>query len=263
MVFGIALAGVSGLWAPYAQAEPVITTTDDGVIDWTRREVRANGVGTPRVISPTGGLTPREPYAVARADAERRISALLARLPIEGKTRLRGVAALTEARKSAARSYSSSSAKHFSDGTVHLPVSASFAWVAESWPGEAEGRASDQEEPPTAPPVVGPPMPGSTGLLIRVAGPVRPAVRLTLTGKAGTARAGTVADALAPGGVIWARGASAEAYAEHIGNAPRVVEARGGADAGHLILADADADLLEAATVAGGVLVLLPPEKTE
>ena len=130
--------------APEARA---LTRREEGVIDWSERAVSAVGVGTPRLLSPTGGLATEDLAAVALRDAERRLVALVgALLSLEGgagsgeadaggcKERLRDVAAR--------RAAESTPPARFSDGTAHLrarlalsevgcgePMGLPIAWV--------------------------------------------------------------------------------------------------------------------------------------
>lgn len=253
-----ALIALALLWAPATLADPVVTRTDDGVIDWTHREVRATGVGTPRILSPTGALTPREPYDVARADAEARIERLLARLPVDAKRRLREVDALDAQRAAATRAFTGDESRHFSDGTVHLPARASFAWVADGWPAEAKRTANGAAGEP-APPIVGPPAPGPSGLIIELSGPVEPAVRLRLEPKGGAPiHAGTARDPIGPRGVVWARAGDGIDRTAIVGDAPVTISGQPGGERGVIALA---ADALPTASLPGAVLVLLPLEK--
>ncbi len=243
-----------GLCAGLANAAPVLTKTDDGVIDWTARMIRAVGVGTPQVLSPTGALTPREPYDVARADAEKRIARVLARIPVDARRRLRDLDPLDARRQAVAKAFTADDSRHFADGTVHLPASASFAWVAAEWP---EGGAGEGPEQPAAP-LVGPPLPGPTGLVIKLDRAVEPTVRLRLETPDGKALpAGTHRDPLGPRGIVYATRPSDVDLAALVGDAPLTVTAAPGDGRGALVLAD---ETLAGLRLPGAVLVLMPEE---
>lgn len=245
---GLALALLL-IGAP-ALAAPVLTETDDGVIDWTARKVDAVGVGTPRIISSTGALTPREPYDVAREDAEKRIVRLLARLPVDGKRRLRDLDPLDDRRTAVAKAHVAAETRHFSDGTVHLPASASFAWVAAEWPVEEPAKPGA----PIAP--VGPPMPGPTGVIVKLDAAVEPAVRLQLTTPAGVAlHAGTAHDPLGPAGAVFARDLADVDLAALVGDAPLTVEAKPGKGRGSITVPD---EALVGRRIPGAIVILLP-----
>ncbi|MCA9537541.1 MAG: hypothetical protein KC620_01560 [Myxococcales bacterium] len=232
-------------------AAPVETITDDGRIDWTNRMIRVQGVGTPRVLSPTGGVTAHDAYEEARADAERRLGRLLARLPVDAQRRLAELKALDGQREAAAKAYVSTAARHFSDGTVHLPAEIPFAWVAASWPD-------------TGPAAISPGVAddGPTGLLIRVDGAVAPAVRLRFVGPSERSiTAGVAGDAVGAAGVIWTHDEAEAIASPLIGPRPKVIRAKsaGPAAPGTLRIAEDAAWLLDA-RVPGGVAVVLPAE---
>lgn len=233
-----------------AAAEPVVTETDDGVVDWTRRTVEAIGVGTPDIISPTGALTPREPYDVAREDAEKRITRLLARLPVDGERRLRDLDPLDARRAAVAKAHVAAETRHFSDGTVHLPASASFAWAAAEWPADP---AAKIDVP------VGPPLPGPSGLIVKLGAPMKPAVRLRLTTPAGaTLAAGTVHDPLGPTGAVFAYAEADVDLPALVGDAPLIVEAAPGEGRGAITLPD---EALVGQRIPGAIVILLPEPK--
>lgn len=250
----IALLILLGLVAVSHAGEPVVTKTDDGVIDWTTRTLRAVGVGTPEIISPTGALTPREPYDVARDDAEKRIARLLARVPADGKRRLRDLDPLDDRREAVAKAFTADESRHFADGTVHLPASADFGWVAAAWPTETPPPAEGEGTPVA----VGPPAPGATGLVIELSGPIDPAIRLALSTPAGVGlTAGTAHDPLGPGGTWYARDAADLDFKALVGEAPLITKAAPGAGRGAVKLPD---EALVGRRLPGAVVILLPAE---
>lgn len=247
-----------------AAAEPVLTKTDDGVIDWTHRTVRAIGVGTPRILSPTGALTPRDLYDAARGDAEKRLARLVARLPVDERRRLRDLDALDERRVAMVKGHTAAETRHFADGSVHLPASSSFAWVAAEWP--ADDAPAKDAGPSTprgggageAPPIVGPPMPGPTGLVITLDGPLEPTVRLRLKTPAGQVLgAGTVLDRLGSDGAYYIRDRGDVEMVALVGDTPLTVEGSPGGARGAVALRD---EALVGRHLPGAVVLVLPAE---
>ncbi len=219
-------------------AEPVLKKSEDGAVDWTARVVRAIGVGTPKVLSPTGSLTPRDPYVVAREDAQARLGRLLARVRVEPGKRLSEYTELTGRRTAALEAFTTTDAVRFSDGTVHLPVSVPFDWV----PAAVAGR-----EPPIAPDdaVV-------TGLILRVKGKVEPQMRLRLAAGKRTVRAGFPDDPVGAGGVVWFRDEAAARVWPALGARPRVASVT--VQRRNLLLSADDANVLDG--VPGGLAVV-------
>lgn len=224
-------------------ARPVIQQVDDGTINWTTREVRVNGVGTPVILSHTGAATPRDPYEQAKDDARVRIARVLEGLPVDHR-KASEVAALESIFSSTVRGYRADAPLHFSDGTVHLPATASFAW---------------------GPALAGPPVPqpanAPTGLVITLAAPHEPRMRLTLSAPgAPTVVAGLPGDLVGAAGVIWVTEA---AEATHlVGPRPVVCTATPGPRAGTLVLDAAGAAALKhPGGVQGGLAIVLPQPK--
>lgn len=240
------------LAAPPAAAEPVISTRGDAVIDWTARVVRVTGVGTPRVISPTGALTPDDLYATARADARDRVARALGEIPFEAGKTLREVEPLAAPRDAAARAYRSERTRHFSDGTVHLPVEADFSWVPAAWaPDPIDGVLT-----------LGPPAPPGddepTGLVITLSGPAEPAIRVTLRGPDDvTTRLGLRGDPIGADGIIWVRD-RADAPDAFVGPRPRLVEGNA-LGRGIIGVGEPDLDLFTTA-IPGGVVIVTPAD---
>lgn len=234
--------------APVAQAAPdetkapagddanVVTRIDGARIDWTARVVRVTGVGTPRVLSPTGAITEDDPYEAARADAEARLNRALGGIPVDGGRRLRAMGRLTDARRAAARRYTSARTLHFSDGTVHLPAAAGFEWVPTEWPLEAPSTPAEHAQGATGreAPAAGQGAPAAvdpagaetpTGLVIELDAAVEPALRLELSGPDGqTLMAGVRGDRLGARGVVWVRRADDPRAVAWAGERPLVVK---------------------------------------
>lgn len=219
--------------------DPVVRKTDDGVVDWTARSVTAVGVGTPKIMSPTGSLTARDPYVVAREDAQARLERLLARLRVEPGTRLAGYETLKARRAAAVAESTTAEALRFSDGTVHLPVSAPFDWV----PAALVGRES----------TLAPEDAVVTGLVVLVEGKVEPRLRVKLSAGERSARAGFPDDPVGPGGVAWFHDATQAKAWPALGPRPRTVSAK--VVKGALRLSDDDANVLDG--VPGGVALVV------
>ena len=125
-----ALCSHAALAAPRAEAlrallaaapeARVLTRQEEGVIDWSAREVSAVGVGAPRLLSPTGGLATEDLAAVALRDAARRLKALAAALSGEGGEGGEGPCGGRLEEVSARRAAESTPAARFSDGSAHI-----------------------------------------------------------------------------------------------------------------------------------------------
>lgn len=223
-----------------ACARPIIRQVDDGTIDWTAREVRVNGVGTPIILSHTGATTPRDPYEQAREDARLRLVRILDGLPVDGR-KASDVEVLEAVFSSAVRGFRADAPLHFSDGTVHLPATASFAWGA-----ALAGPPIPQ--PPDAP----------TGLVLKLAAPMEPRLRLTLSAPgAPTVVAGLPGDLVGGAGIVWVT--AEEEGVRLVGPRPIVAAASLGDKAGVVVLDAAGAAALRhPGGVQGGVAVVLP-----
>ena len=219
-------------------AGPVERKNDDGVVDWSARVIRVNGVGTPRILSPTGALTPKDPYAEARGDARARLKRLLARLRVEPGKRLSDYKALRGRSAAAVEGFTSTEARRFSDGTVHLPAQVTFDWVPAAVAGlsplPVEGEVS--------------------GLVLRVEGKVQPRLRVRLRGKARTVSAGFPGDPVGSGGVAWFHDEASALAWPGVGPKPRLATAR--VRGGVLELVDTDAAVLDG--VPGGLALVSP-----
>ncbi|MCB9548193.1 MAG: hypothetical protein H6706_20440 [Myxococcales bacterium] len=230
------------LGAAHAEPAPVEVRVEDGVVDWSTREVRVLGVGTPTILSHTGSVTPQDPYLLARADAEERLRRVLVALPVDGR-RAMDVEALAPLFETALQHWRADAPLYFSDGTLHLQGRASFAWGAA---------------------LAGPPVPQAadapTGLVIRLKQPMEPRLRLVLTGEAAPATpAGLPGDRIGGAGVVWVRDGAAPAAVAMVGPRPVVAQARLGDRAGELTLDAVGAAALRLpAGLQGGVAVVLP-----
>ncbi len=212
----------------------------EGTVDWGRAELRVLGVGTPRVLSSTGSLTTADPYQAARRDARRRLQALLYALPVDRKRRLGDIEALSEKLKVALLDHRAGEARHFSDGTVHLPARLDFAWVPSA--------LADSKE------AVSPPE-GHTGLILRLTGKTKPSLLVRVQAGELEVSAGRAGDPVGAAGVAWFDKAEAAAAWPGVGTNPRVAEAKVD-KAGALVLQREDVEWLKPG-VAGGLAVVL------
>ncbi|MCB9552964.1 MAG: hypothetical protein H6705_14025 [Myxococcales bacterium] len=211
------------------------------MIDWTARVARVVGVGTPRILSPTGAVTGEDLHDKAREDAAARMTRLLRAVPVGGGETAGQVAALDAAREAATRAMRAGEVIDFSDGTVHQPAEVTLDWVAAAWPaGEAT-------------------VPGdaATGIVITLSGEAQPTARVELRGSAGAkGTAGARGDRLAPAGLVWAR-AIDDAPAGFVGERPRAVAGEAAGE-GIIALGEDAADLFTGPGIGGGLVVLVP-----
>ena len=230
-------------------AAPVETKTDDGVIDWGAREVRVIGVGTPRIVSNTGALTEKDLYQAARLDAERRLRSVLARIPIGNGTTLGELPKLAPILHRTVLQMKAGEARHFADGTIHIPASASFGWVSKSLGSEPEGSSPRDETAPT-------------GLVLELTSRVEPTIRALLVSAAGlTVSVGTSVDPVGAEGISWVYSKD-EALAHPLaGVRPLVLPAAiGSSGPGQIFRLNVEAaPVFAPAGLAGGIVVVLPP----
>jgi hypothetical protein len=102
------------LWGSAAVAGPPVVG-----MDWPTGRLRVLGVGTPRLLSPTGSLLLEDATELARAHARRRLAEAMLALPVpageaEGARQMAAGRAAGLVRFGTPRT--------FSDGTVHLPA---------------------------------------------------------------------------------------------------------------------------------------------
>jgi hypothetical protein len=156
------------------------------------------------------------------------------------------VAALEPRRRVAVQGFTSGDAKHFSDGTVHMPAALAFDWLAEALapaapPGAAAGAA--------------------TGLVVLAKTPAHPALRIRLEADDGKrfVYAGFRGDPVGAAGLAWVT-ARGDADAALVGTAPVVVEATPRERPGVLRLGPAETKLVfgegAAPSLPGGVVVV-------
>lgn len=227
-------------WPITGWAEPVVTVHGDGVIDWSARVVRVVGVGTPRVLSPTGALTGADLEASARSDAAARMARALAEVPFDSGRSLGGVAAFDGAREAAARGVRVGAARHFSDGTVHVPAEVDLASVVDP------ARRAEPSAAPAAPVDPG----AATGWVVVLADDIAPTLRVALRG------AGVAREVL---GASWVRD-RADVPAGFLGDRPRTIQGRA-AGVGVIEVGEDAADLLAGGTMPGGLVIVSPDPK--
>ena len=218
-------------------AAPIVVDLPTGQIDWTDRTVSVLGVGTPKILSHTGGMTAVDPLEAAAADAKARLTALLANLPVGAAQVAESVPALRARFEEAAAGAQQQTPRYFSDGTVHLPVTATFA-------------------SPQVPRAVDPLAP--TGLIIRLSGDIDPRLQIALVADGGAPiLAGLPGQRVAPAGIIWVRGEPSAVHLEHVGPQPLQIKGEPGDQVGHIKLG---ADMLPVLSrnSLGGIVVVLP-----
>ena len=218
-------------------ATPIRVDLPTGQIDWTDRTVSVLGVGTPKILSHTGGITPVDPLTAAKADAQARMKGLLSGLPVDAAQVVSAVSALRDRFETAASNGQMQAPRYFSDGTVHLPATATFAF-------------------PRAPRAVDPLAP--TGLIIKLSADIDPRLQIMLVADGGApVPAGLPEHRVAPAGIIWVRGDIQHDHLKHVGPQPLQVEGAPGDQVGHIKLgADVQAALTENSL--GGIVVVLP-----
>ncbi len=194
-----------------ALAGPVQRVNDDGVIDWGSRTLQVTGVGTPRVVSPTGSLTPEDPYEVARRDARERLERLVARVRV-GEKRVGAHEALRERVREVVEKYVAADPIRLADGTIHLPARVELGWIGEALagvPAPAETASVDV-----------------TGLVLRLNGGLEPRLRVVVGCGARKVQAGFPGDPLGAAGVGWFEDLQSARASGVAGARPRVVQAR-------------------------------------
>lgn len=226
------------LWLAFVVlAAPVRVDLPTGQIDWTDRTVSVLGVGTPKILSHTGGITPVDPLTAAKADAKARLTRLLEDLPVGASDSAGDVAGVRARFERAVTDSQMQAPRYFSDGTVHLPATATFAF-------------------PRAPRAVDPLAP--TGLIIKLSADIDPRLQVMLIADGGApVLAGLPGHRVAPAGIIWVRGDLSHTHLKHVGPQPLQVEGVPGDQVGHIKLgADVHAALAENSL--GGIVVVLP-----
>lgn len=218
-------------------AAPIVVEQPDGRVDWTTRTVHARGVGTPKILSHTGGITPVDPLTAAKADLKRRLGVLLKALPVDGRETVATRPRVDGHLQKAAAQHVADKPLYFSDGTVHLPGAASFAF-------------------PYAPRAVDPLAP--TGLIITLSADIDPRLRLTLTAPGvKPVAAGLPDDRVAPAGIVWVRGKADETQLRHVGPQPLAVAGAPGDALGQIALGADAVDALLGNSL-NALMVVLP-----
>jgi hypothetical protein len=143
----LSLTSLAPLSAAPASQE-VTVRVEEGLVNLSRAELRVVGVGTPRLLSPTGGLAKEELGQVARRDLLRRIIHLQERL--QGGDEGGGLTpcAPSELKKT----ISQVRPLRFSDGSVHLPLTLPLKalWCVQS-PQSSQNSQGKGVAQPTAP----------------------------------------------------------------------------------------------------------------
>lgn len=245
-LLGLALGGAASLSPRAAQAEgpsvdliaqgdQVIQRHEDGQINWTEGVVEVIGVGTPKILSPTGGLTERDPYTAAREDAQRRLTRILADVQIDRGRALAAAPDLAPLAEVKLRGFTSEAARHFSDGTVHLPARLPLGWIPEAL------AAAEMGVPMDAVGGSGGAAPaGAVPLVIQLSASIAPAVQIELVapgeGDRPRRQAGLPGDLLAVDGVRWVKGKKALAALRRQTPAPVIIEGAPGDGPGVITL---------------------------
>jgi hypothetical protein len=266
-------------------AGPVEERHGSAVIDWTERTVRVTGVAAARILSPTGSLVPQEPTELARADVVARLEAALGRVAVDAERLASSIEAVSARIPSEARTHEIGSIRQFSDGSVHVPASASFAWMAPvlgppSEPSFTGPLALPPDLAPAGPSTGadagagaatdgGAPIPdaalapaGHTGVVVLVRGTARPAVRVLLEEHGGdrSVEGGLPIDPVGSDGVVWVRSKNEALAHPSVGGNPLVVDARASRKSKRGVLrvdGKAAGPLFDAARIPGGLVVVV------
>ena len=121
-------------------AGPVKHQIDEGVIDWSLAEVRAVGVGTPRVLSPTGGVTDESLQEAARRNVERRLVKMVETLRWNQRERLSQHPVWLRRAREATRQLRTMAIRRASDGTIHYHAALSFEQFLKQGRPRLDGR---------------------------------------------------------------------------------------------------------------------------
>lgn len=233
-------------------AGPVETKTDDGVVDWSKRQVRVVGVGTPRVVSNTGALTDGDLYQAARLDAERRIRNLLKSLPVGNGTTLGDASVAAPQLHKSVVQLVAGATRHFSDGTIHIPAHASFDWVSVALGARTKPAQKWADDAPT-------------GLVLELTSAVEPTIQALLVSANGlTVSAGVQSDSVGGRGLAWVTTKAAALAHPLAGERPLVLPAAiGSSGPGQIFRLNVEAaSVFASAGIQGGVVVVTPPRGT-
>lgn len=115
-------------------------------VDWTAGVVRVLGVGTPRILSPTGGLLERDAIELAREDAFARLRKAIAALPRPADAP-GGATPLAAAADRAVTLAVFTEPTFFADGTAHMTAEVALFAAFGNRPAPAEARVVRVEAP--------------------------------------------------------------------------------------------------------------------
>jgi hypothetical protein len=115
-------------------------------VDWTAGVVRVLGVGTPRILSPTGGLLERDAIELAREDAFKRLRTAIAALPRPADAP-GGAAPLAAAVDRAVTLAVFTEPVFFADGTAHMTAEVALFAAFGNRPPPADARVARVEAP--------------------------------------------------------------------------------------------------------------------
>lgn len=266
-------------------AGPVEERHGGAVIDWTERTVRVTGVAAARILSPTGSLVPQEPTEMARADAIQRLESALGRVAIDASRLAAAIEAVSARIPSEARTHEVGSVQQFSDGSVHVPASASFAWMAPvlgppsepsftgpfalppdlepaGAPATSDAGASAAADSGVPAHDAAPTPPGHTGVVVLVRGAAQPAVRILLEERGGerSVEGGLPIDPVGSDGVVWMRSRKDALAHPSVGDNPLIVKARSSRKSKRGVLKidpKGAGPLFDATRIPGGLVVVV------
>lgn len=147
-------------------------------IDWAAGVVRVLGVGTPRILSPTGGLLERDAIELAREDAFARLRKAIAALPRPADAP-GGPTPLTAAADRAVTLVAFTEPVFFADGTAHMTAEVALFAAFGHRPAPADARIARVEAPAGFTPCVELrlEMPGAPPLFVGLPGDAAPYLR--------------------------------------------------------------------------------------
>ena len=180
-----ALAALIICFALSAQATPYLQRSPAGTINWTQGVIRVVGVGTPKVLSATAGVTEGDLSRMAKVDAHTRLKEILKTICPGGS------AASTKTGRACATSAELGVPENpirMSDGTIHQAFTLPFSKIG---PQGVRSKPTSKDEP--------------TGLLIRLEQPVTaPVLMMQIQLKNGRKIGiGPMSDSLGQNGILW------------------------------------------------------------
>lgn len=213
---------------PEPAVAPIVQRDDHGDIDWTAGELRALGVGTPKILSPTAGVTRQDLYRAAVADAQARLGHLLDQVRLDSRHRLGGLhrPGFAQRRQQALGTFEAEDALHFTDGTVHVATRLSLAWAPSTLGVTPPADAAEDFVGPPLPDDLAKAWPVPTGVVLRINGALSPSLRIALDfpGEPDW-QAGVAGDPVAATGMRWFR-AGDPLLVAHVGASPREIDVR-------------------------------------